>query len=144
MFSENHMTRRTILFALAFPAALPAAEGFAIITQKDNVRPLTKGQVKKLILGEATNWAGGGKITLILAPAGEVSRGAALKQIAGMTEADYNRNLIHLGFVGQADATPKIVASTAAVRLAVQHSAGAIGIIPVGEVDDEVKKLDIE
>jgi len=138
------MTRRTVLLALTLPALLPAAEEFAVITRKDNGHPITKAQVKKLLLGESANWPGGGKITLFLGPVGEASRAAALKQFVGMTETDYKRALLHFAFIGQADGLPSTLTSTAAVCLAVEHTNGSVGIVPVTELKESLKKLDIE
>ena len=64
------MTRRTVL-ALTLPAILRGAEGFAVITQKSNIHPITKAQLKKLLLGQTASWPGGGKITLCLGPVGD-------------------------------------------------------------------------
>jgi hypothetical protein len=137
------MKRRTLL-ALALPAALPAAEGFAVITQKNNMRPFTKAQLKALFMGQGASWPGGGKIKLMLGPAGDPARLAALKQIAGMSEADYSKQLIHLGFIGQVDAAPLTLPSAAAVRQLVQLAAGSVGVVAPADVNDSVKELQFE
>jgi hypothetical protein len=122
---------------------LTSAEGFAVITQKGNSKPFTKAQLKKLFFGQPASWPGGGKITLYLGPAGEASRGAALKQIADMSESDFSAKLAQLAFTGQADEQPRALPATSAVRHVVQAVIGSVGIIPVTEVDDSVTRIAI-
>ena len=137
------MTRRTAL-ALALPAILSSGEGFAVVTKKTNANPVTKAQLKRLILGQGATWPGGGKMSLMLGPPNEPSRVAALKQIADMSEADFNKNVMHLGFTGHADAAPATMPSTAMVRQLVTVNPGAVGIIPPGEVTDALNKIEVE
>jgi hypothetical protein len=136
------MTRRIVL-ALWLPALLPAEDAFAVVTQKSNTGQITKAQLKGLIVGQSEKWPGGKKITLFLGPAGEPSRVAALKQLANMSESEFNAKLIQLAFTGQNDAQPRALPSTSAVRHTVQAVAGSVGIIPVAEVDDTVTRLTI-
>lgn len=137
------MTRRTLL-ALVFPAAMNGAEGFAVITKKTNTHPVTKAQLKRLLLGQGATWPGGGKMSLMLGPPNEASRVAALKDIADMSEADFNKNSMHLGFTGHSDAAPATMPSTAMVRQLVQVNPGAVGIIPPGEVTAALNAVEVE
>jgi hypothetical protein len=132
------------LLALALPVVLPASDEFAVIAKKDSKHTITKTQLKKLLLGQPSAWPGGGKITLVMGPVGEASRVAALKQIAGMTEADFSKCLIHLGFIGQGDMAPRTMLSVAAARQVVQLSANSVGIVPVAEATDAVTILTVE
>jgi len=139
------MTRRKAL-ALMLPSLLLGSDGFllgsdgfAVVTKKTNAQTITKAQLKKLLLGLGATWHGGGKITLILGPSGEPSRAAALRELAGMTEADFGKNLIHLTFTGESENIPMALPSTAGVRQVVQLNDKAVGIIPLNEVNDSVR-----
>ncbi len=58
-----------------------------------------------------------------------------------MTESDYSKNVIRLNFVGDADAIPLTMPSTLVVRMATFSTAGTVGVIPPGEVNDTVSIL---
>jgi hypothetical protein len=128
---------------MALPVFLHGGEGFAIVTKKTNTNPITKAQLKRLLLGQGAAWPGGAKMNLVLGPPGEPSRLAALKQIAGLTDAEFNKQVLRLIFVGRGDVAPETLASIAVVRQTVGASAETVGIIPPGEVTAALNSVEI-
>ena len=137
------------MLALALRVLLPAelsagsrmGDGYAVITKKSNTRPVTKARLKRLLTGGAVTWSGGGRMSLLLGPVNEPARVAALKDLADMTEADYNKNVMRLTFLGHADSIPATMPTTIMIRQLVQVNPLAVGIVPPAEVTDAVNNV---
>ena len=93
---------------------------------------------------EVTSWPGGARVAVLLAPAGDPARAAVLKQVCGMSEADFGKFTLQQSFGGDAKGLPKILPSTTVVRQVVQLTPGALGIIGSSEPNDTVKLLVVE
>jgi hypothetical protein len=61
-----------------------------------------------------------------------------------MSEDEYIQHSMHADFVGESSNAPKIVSSAAAVRQMVSTVPGAIGFLPLSEVNDTVKVVSVE
>lgn len=61
-----------------------------------------------------------------------------------MTDNDYNKYFIQARFIGNLQATPKILATSAGVREFVFNVPGAIGYVCAGEADASVKIVRID
>src|SRR5438477_9238608 len=135
-----------IVVALCAPAALTAADDdLAVVVNKNNpVDNLTRGQIRKMLLGEQGSWPGGKKVSVILRVAGQPEREGVLRAICGMTEDEYAQNLMHANFNSDSAAAPKAVSSGAAVRQLVLTLPGAIGFLRVGDVGDSVKVVSVD
>ena len=82
------MTRRILILMIAFAACAIPQTGFSVVVNKDNpAASISKAQLRKMMLGETSAWPGGAKVMVVLGPAGDASRGAALKDICGMSAA---------------------------------------------------------
>jgi ABC-type phosphate transport system substrate-binding protein len=138
------ITRILITFA-ALSASAFGQSSFAVIVGKSNpAEHITKAQLRRMVLGETTTWpAPGGKVTVVIATAGDPARAAMLKEICGMSESDFGKYVSQKAFAGDSSA-PKTLPSTALVLKVVQLTAGGIGIVAVGDVNDTVKRLSVE
>jgi hypothetical protein len=133
-----------LIATLLLASTASAQDGFTVIVQKDNAAAsVTKAQLRKMMMGEGS-WQGGGKVVVALGPVGDSARTAALKDICGMSEADFAKHILRVKFEGASKSVPKTYASGAAVRQFVQATVGALGIVQAGELADTVKALPVE
>jgi phosphate transport system substrate-binding protein len=137
-----------LCFALALSVpliAIAAGSDLAVVVNKANAtNNLTKSELRKLVLGEQESWPGGMKVTVTLRVQGNSERVAVLKTVCRMSEDEYIQHSMHSDFVGAASNAPKIVSSAAAVRQMVSSTPGAIGFLPLSEVNDTVKVVSVE
>jgi phosphate transport system substrate-binding protein len=142
--------RRLISICIAAALSVPfvtAATGndLAVVVNKSNsISNLTKSELRKLVLGEQESWPGGVKVTVTLRSPGNPERAAVLRVVCRMSEDDYVQHSMHSDFVGETTNAPKIVSSAAAVRQMVASVPGAIGFLPLNEVDGSVKVVSVE
>jgi phosphate transport system substrate-binding protein len=135
-----------IAVALSVPLiAIAAGSDLAVVVNKANTTSnLTKSELRKLVLGEQESWPGGTKVTVALRAQGNPERAAVLKVVCRMSEDEYIQHSMHADFVGAASNAPRIVASAAAIRQMVSAVPGAIGFLPLSEVNDTVKVVSVE
>jgi ABC-type phosphate transport system substrate-binding protein len=134
-----------LLSLLPMARALPAADGFAVVVAKSNpATHITRAQLRRMMLGEMKTWPSGEKVTVLFAGAGEVSRVAALKEICGMTEADFGRFTLQASFTGSDAQLPRTFPSTTAVSKIVQYVPGGVGIVARGDVVEGVKLIPVD
>jgi ABC-type phosphate transport system substrate-binding protein len=134
-----------MMFALSLPGATAhAEEGLALIINKSNsVESMSTAQVRKMILGEQSQWSSGKRVSVALLSSGNAEREAVLRVICGMSETEFGQHLLHANFNGETSA-PKALASDAAVRSTVMAVPGAIGFIRASEVNDSVKLVRLD
>jgi len=135
-----------IAVALSVPLiAIAASSDLAVVVNKTNATSnLTKSELRKLVLGEQESWPGGMKVTVTLRAQGNPERVAVLKVVCRMSEDEYIQHSMHSDFVGTAMNAPRIVNSAAAMRQLVSSIPGAIGFLPLSEVNDTVKVVSVE
>lgn len=135
-----------IAAALSVPfITLAASNDLAVVVNKSNATSnLTKSEVRKLVLGEQESWPGGVKVTVTLRNPGNPERAAVLRVVCRMSEDDYIQHSMHSDFTGESTNAPKIVASDAAILQIVASVPGAIGFLPLNEVNDSVKVVRVE
>ena len=135
-----------ITAALAVPCAVFAADNdLAVVVNKANsVSNLTKSQLRKLVLGEQGSWPGGSKVTVALRNPGSPERTAVLKIVCRMSEDDYTQHSMHSDFTGESVTPPKVLSSNTAIRQLVASSPGAIGFLPMKDVNDSVKVVSVD
>lgn len=125
--------------------ALSAPNDLAVVVNKANATSnLSKSELRKLVLGEQESWPGGAKVTVTLRTPGNPERAAVLKAVCRMSEDEYVQYSMHSDFTGQTTNAPKIVSSSAAVRQMVASVPGAIGFLPLSDVDASVKVVSVE
>ena len=133
----------TLMIALA-ACAIPQAS-FSVVVNKDNpATGIGKSQLRKMMMGETPSWPGGAKVLVVMGPAGDGSRGAALKEICGMSESDYAHQALQASFAGGGKSPVKTLPSTAAVRQVVALSPGGLGIVEGTQAGPGLKILAIE
>jgi ABC-type phosphate transport system substrate-binding protein len=137
-------TRLFILFVALAACAFPQ-QGFSVVVHKDNpVKSISKVQLRKMMLGETPAWPGGAKVLVLMGPAGDGARGAALQQICGMGESDFSKHALQVSFDGGSKAMPKTLPSTASVRTVVALTPGGLGIVEGAEAGPGLRLLVIE
>src|SRR5882724_5667228 len=102
------MIIRTLFLSVVLATAACAQQGYSIVVQKAS--PITKvnrAQLRRMMLGEAATWPGGDKAVVLLGPAGNAARAAALKDLCGMSESDYSKHALQLSFEGGGKPVPK-------------------------------------
>src|SRR5882724_2464030 len=121
-------------------AGLAADSDLAVVVNKSNaVDNLTKGQLRKIVLGEQSSWPGGKKVSVLLRTPGQPERDGVLHSVCGMSEDDFNQHLMHANFSGDSGGAPKALGSAVAVRQLVISVPGAIGFLRVADVNVSVK-----
>jgi ABC-type phosphate transport system substrate-binding protein len=135
-----------IAAALTVPfVTVAASSDLAVVVNKSNsTSNLTKSEIRKLVLGEQESWPGGVKVTVTLLSPGNPERAAILKTVCRMSEDDYTQHSMHSDFTGEATNAPKIVASDAAILQMVASVPGAIGFLPLNQVNASVKVVSVE
>lgn len=117
-----------------------ALDGIAVIVHKDNkISELKKEDVKKIFLGEVTDWSqiGGekGKIQVYTREEGSGTRGAFEEIVLGKDASGKELKIFEKANVQN---------STGAVRTAVAGDKNGIGYISIGSLNPEVKALKID
>ena len=132
------------LTAAADPAQTEAPHEVAIIVNTENVtNQLSLGDLRRILLGEITRWPNGRMITIAMRPPGEPERGAALRLICGMSDADFARYLLQAAYRGDSQSGIKLLDTANGVRRFVFNVPGAIGFVRGDDVDTSVKRLTI-
>jgi len=122
----------------------PAHTAVVIIVNTENVtKPLSLGDLRRILLGEITRWPSGGPITIAMRPPGQPERAAVLRLICGMTDADFTKYLLQAAYRGETQTGIKQLDTATGVRRFVFNVPGAIGFIRADEVDGSVKRLSI-
>jgi ABC-type phosphate transport system substrate-binding protein len=131
--------------AAASQQPLRLAGPMAIVVHRSNpVEELSLAELRSLFLGERQRWPNGRRITLVLPEPGQPEGEAALKLIYRMTEAELNHHFLRAVYRGQAVGAPKRLSSSDRVVRFVFNVPGAIGCVPVQDVDSSVKVLRVE
>jgi ABC-type phosphate transport system substrate-binding protein len=138
-----------VLIGLASTRHAAAAKGgIAIVVPKSNaVAGLTSTELRKILLGEETQWPNREKITILLLPPGTAERKTVLQILLQMSDDDFVRHWISEVFQGQAATGPKTAASAASMVRLVAGLSSAIGIVAVDDLppgDSGLKVLAID
>jgi ABC-type phosphate transport system substrate-binding protein len=117
----------------------------AIIVNKTNpVENLTLNDLRNLWLAEQRSWPNGRRVTIVMREPGHPERLALLKIVCRMTDGDYARYFMQAQFVGDLQATPKLLTTLTGMRKFVFNVPGAIGYVRASEVDASVKVVRVE
>jgi ABC-type phosphate transport system substrate-binding protein len=138
------MINRIFMLIALFAASACAQEAFSVVVQKNNpATRVTKAQLRRMMMGEASSWPGGEKVVVLFGTAGDPARASALKQICGMSESDFSKYALQASFEGGAKSIPKSLPSSA-VRQVAQLTAGSLGIVDKGDAGPGLKVLPVE
>lgn len=147
---------RLVLVALALSALLPGprttageqappAPALALIVHPANpVTTLTLGELRRIFMLDTQTWPHGRKITVVLRDKGQPERTEAIRLICGLTDREYERQILFRTFQGSVNIGPRSIQSSAAMLRFVHSAPGAIGYANVEDVDASVKLLRIE
>lgn len=117
----------------------------AVIVNRSNVAAnLTVQELRRIVKGEQATWPDGKRVTLVLRHPGSPERQSLLRRCCKLGENDYKRLLLLTAFRAEFEFEPRVVASAASVRKFVVNVPGAVGVIPLADVDDSVKVLSID
>lgn len=119
------------------------AEPLVMVSNKSNAAAasMSKGEAKKLLLGQTLTWAGGVPVIVVLTPAGSVEHTTVLTKICGMTEAEFTRYQLQVAFTGRTPATFHEERSVAGVTNFIKTHPGAVGFLRKGEAGDDLKTV---
>ena len=112
-----------------------------VVNKTNSESAVGKPEAKKLLLGTTAAWADGKKVVVVLRAQGSPDRVALLKDICGMTEAEFTRYQMQAMFTGRAAVKTQDEPSSAAIKAFVKANPGALGFIHESEVDKEVKSV---
>jgi hypothetical protein len=137
--------------SLATPAGLP--EAFTVIVHPAvPAVDVSLAQLREIFLGRQRTWSDGTPVVLIVQSAATRSRAVLLRVIYRMDEGAFRRYSIAWTFGESAwsvaprgvGAGPTLVSSDALARRLTATIAGAIAVVPAGEVDGGVKVLRVD
>ena len=135
----------TGLVAAELVGAEQASAPVAIIVHRSNpVSDLSHSELRKILLLERQSWPQRKKITLVMREAGQVDRGSVLREICGMTDANFERHVLRATFRGTTLSAPRTINSADGMRRFVFNVPGALGYLRADQVDDTVKVLRID
>lgn len=119
------------------------SDALVMVSNKSNAAAanMSKGEAKKLLLGQTQSWAGGVPVIVVLTPAGSAEHTAVLTKICGMTEAEFVRYQLQVAFTGRTPATLHEEHSVAGVTTFVKTHPGAVGFLRKGEVTDDLRSV---
>ena len=120
-----------------------AGDALVMVANKSNVpaASMTKGDAKKLLLGQTSKWAGGVPVIVVLTPAGSGERTQVLSKICGMNESDFTRYQLQIAFTGGTAATVHEEHSVAGVSAFIKAHPGAVGFLHKSEDSDDLKAV---
>jgi len=119
-----------------------ADDQVAIIANTSNsVSTLSPGDLHRIFLGEKSTWPNGKHIFVVMAAPGSPERAVILKNVYKMNESEYAKYFMQASFTGAVAAPPKDASSAAQMKQLIAANPGAVGYVPLPEVNDTVKVL---
>ena len=120
-------------------------DALAIVVHRANpVQSLTVAELRRIFMLETQNWPHGRRITVVLREKGQPERDEAIRVICGISEGEYERNLLLQTFRGSVTRPPRSIQSANGMLRFIFNTPGAIGYVRAGEVDDSVKVVAID
>lgn len=135
--------------AAAFPSDVllskpPDVVYAVIVNRKNPIDNLAAAELRRIFLGQQNHWPGGRQITLVLPARGSGQRRGSLKLIAGVDDGEFAKRWLHAAFRGEDMGAPREMDSAAGVRRFVFNAPGAVGYVPIEEVDESVKIVSVD
>jgi len=131
-------------FAWVLLLLLPAAAGaLMVVVNPRNAAAvsMSKSELKKILLGDQTNWPNGSAIVLVLPAAGNPDRTRVLHVYCDMDEKVFTRRQLQASFTGGTPVAIKEAGSAAEVKGAVRANSTAVGFLHKHDVDESVKAV---
>jgi len=128
---------------LSPPLAGQAADPLMVVVNPRNAAAvsMSKSELKKILLGDQTNWPNGSAIVLVLPAAGNPDRTRVLHVYCDMDEKVFTRRQLQASFTGGTPVAIKEAGSAAEVKGAVRANSTAVGFLHKHDVDESVKAV---
>jgi hypothetical protein len=121
------------------PALAQSGDIVMVASKANAAASVSKGDAKKLLLGQTLTWPSGAPVIVVLTPAGSAQRATVLTKLCGMSESDFTRYQMQVAFTGRTATTIHEEHSVAGVTAFVKSHPGAVGFLPKSEAGDDVK-----
>ena len=122
-----------------------SSEPLVFVVHRSNpVTDLSRGEVRRLFLGQTSHWPNGRRVTLVMRETGQPECTAVFSQLLQMTEAEFNRFMLKSSFVGESQGPPKRVSQGSSVLRFVFNVPGAMGYVLASELNETVKAVRID
>jgi len=140
LLSTPHLVDGHLTILQVAPSA-----AFAIIVHRSNpVDNLSFNELRQIFMLDTQTWPHGRKITVVLREKGQTERAEAIRIICGLSEADYDKQILFRTFQGRVTIGPRSIQTAAAMLRFVYNAPGAIGYVAADELDPSVKLLRID
>ena len=135
----------SVLVSLSAGNSVEQASELAVIANKRTVvLALTSRELRSILLGERERWPNGQRLVAASVVPDVPETKFLLKQICGMSEADFKRYFMQLAFQGKSATPPRFLTSFSAVKALVSTTPGALGIIRARDVDASVNVIPLD
>jgi ABC-type phosphate transport system substrate-binding protein len=138
-FAPAHLSAQTPIV----PASSPHTRVVAVVNVENPVTSLTTRDLRRILLGEMTQWPNGKNITIAMRSVGQPEHDAVLQLICGMKDADFERYVLQAAYRGEGQSSIKVLDTAAGVKRFVFNVPSSIGFIRADEVDSSVKVITI-
>jgi len=139
MKRHNHlasMLAGLAMLTVFLAGSAPAWAGDAIVVIVNSANPvdnLSVAELKKLFLSERSRWDTGKAVAPVMLGPGAPERAAFLKQVCGMSDADFGKYFVQAAFTGKDATAPREVSSARDVKSVVAGSPGGIGFVKASD-----------
>jgi ABC-type phosphate transport system substrate-binding protein len=124
-----------LLLAAPKESSAAGSEALVVIVNSSNpVDNVTMSDLRKLFLSERDRWETGKSVAPVLLTAGQPERVAFLKEVCGMSDADFSNYFVKAEFAGKSATPPREVGSAREVKSVVASSPGGIGFVRASEL----------
>ena len=133
------------LVASPTAATQPTGSELAIVVNRANpIDNLSLAELRQIVRLERQSWPSNRRVTVVLRERGNGERLSVLREICGMSEAEFERHLLHATYRGDVATPPRTIGSAAGMRRFVFNVPGAVGFLISSDTDSTVKILRID
>ena len=100
-----------------------------VVHQSNPVDDLSRGQVRKMLLGQVRYWPDQTRLTLVVRDAASPAFHAMLTSVLRMTEAEYHRQWMSVEFRGETAPPLKVLNSAESACRFVTYVPGAVALV---------------
>jgi ABC-type phosphate transport system substrate-binding protein len=129
--------------ALAQVSIAQNQEIAVVVNPKNQVRNLTKSELRRIFSGEKRTWSGGLSVKLIVRAPESYERVVLLK-LLGMSEREYKQYWIAQVFHGEAQGEPVALFSNGMQKEAIAAFPGGIALVMLGDVKPGMKVIKVD
>ncbi len=133
-----------LLFALYEGHAETTNDLAVIVNRANAIVSLSSRDLRSVFLGTKESWPDGTKVLAVSLPSERPETRAILKEVCGMSEADFKRYFLMMNFQGKSVSPPRMMQNADAVKAFVGATPGALGVIRLRDVDSSVAIMSID